>query len=610
MSELRKRQNSSPPSPPGSEHVPAKANGGKVHQISYTRRNLIFLVSLALSLAFWYYPNGPAALSESYAVCSRTGAKIYTVDDNNTVLQCLVVRDALIVDTGSLADVSARWNAANHSSSTLQVRYVNDGSIVVPGISDSHAHILEYGASRQLSLEGGKSIQDTVKLVRQYILSNPDIHGNTSKFIEGWGWDHTSWPVEEWPTAAAFDEDPIVRRRPVVLQSKDGHALWISKKALELSAPFPSGDVEGGVIVRDAHGDPTGVLLDNAQDLVRRPALTEDDLRRRFAATVSDALSSGLTSIHDAGFNPVSLEFFKRQAAKGLLPIRIYGMRYFDEDGPYWGNLSKPIINAGNGRLNARSVKIFADGALRSGGAALHEPYHDNPETKGFMRLDEKVLHDIIPRYLNDGWQVNVHAIGDYANGVVLDAFEAALQHVNVTALRPRLEHAQFLTKEDMTRVGKLGVIASVQPTHVISDMWYAEDRLGPERVKGLYAFRSLLDNGARLALGSDFPVEDMNPLSGFYAAVTRLSPCGDSPKGASGWFPEQCLTRQEALRGMTIDAAYASFTDNTLGSIVPGKLADYVVLSQDIMTVPVDQILRTKVQATVIDGKLVYGNI
>ncbi|KAF9222618.1 hypothetical protein BS17DRAFT_783144 [Gyrodon lividus] len=606
---LRKRQTSNIVSPPPSSKIPTRANVDKTLLGPTIARNSIIFLSLASSLALWLCLGGPVVLSSSYAVCSRTSAKVYTVDDNNLTVQCLVVHDAFIVDTGSLEDVSARWNAANLSTSKLQVRFIDDGSIVVPGLSDSHAHILEYGASRQLSLEGGKSIKETVALVRDYITGNPDIYRNTSKLIEGWGWDHTSWPVEEWPTAHALDEDPAIRGRPVVLQSKDGHALWISKKVLDLSAPFPE-DVEGGVTFRDALGDPTGVLLDNAQVLVKRPAPTEDDLRRRFAVTVKDALSLGLTSIHDAGFNPVSLEFFKGQAAEGSLPIRIYGMRYFDEDGPYWGNISKPLINAGNGRLNARSVKIFADGALRSGGAALYKPYHDNPETKGFMRLDEKVLHEVILRYLNDGWQVNVHAIGDYANSVVLDAFEAALGNVNVTALRPRLEHAQILTKEDIARVGKLGVIASVQPAHAISDMWYAEDRLGPERVNGLYAFRSLLDHGARLALGSDFPVEDMNPLSGFRAAVTRLAPNGASPRGPSGWFPEQRLTRQEALRGMTIDAAYASFTEETLGSIVPGKRADFVVLSQDIMTVTVDQILKTKVQATFIDGRPVYGCI
>jgi hypothetical protein len=403
--------------------------------------------------------------------------------------------------------------------------------------------------------------------------------------------------------------DPIVRGRPVVLSSKDKHASWVSKKALALSFPLPS-EVEGGIIMKDSFGNPSGVFLDNAQDLVKRPTPTERDLLRRFNAAVNDALSYGITSVHDAGLKPVSLDFFRRQAAAGSLPIRIYGMRYFEENGPYWGNLSKPILNAGNGRLNARSVKIFADGALRSGGAALHAPYSDNPHTKGFMRLDPKVLTDVILGYLRDGWQVNVHAIGDYANGVVLDAFETASKDVNVTALRPRLEHAQILTETDLQRVGKLGVISSIQPTHAISDMWFAEDRLGADRVKGLYAFRSLLDHGSRLAFGSDFPVEDMNPLSGFYAAITRLSPGGESPNGPLGWFPEQRLTRMEALRAMTIDPAYASFTEDSLGSLVPGKRADYVVLSHDIMSIPVDQILSTKVQATVIDGRPAFGQI
>jgi len=203
-----------------------------------------------------------------------------------------------------------------------------------------------------------------------------------------------------------------------------------------------------------------------------------------------------------------------------------------------------------------------------------------------------------------------VHAIGDRANGIVLDAFEASLKGANVTALRPRLEHAQMMTKADMIRLGKLGVIASIQPTHAISDMWYAQDRLGPDRVKNLYAFRSLVDSGAKITLGSDFPVESMNPLSGFYAAVTRKSPTGESPHGPDGWFPEQKLTRKEALRGMTIDPAYASFTESTLGSLEIGKRADFTVFSRDIMTIPAQDILATNVLATVIDGKPVFGGI
>jgi len=375
--------------------------------------------------------------------------------------------------------------------------------------------------------------------------------------------------------------------------------------------PIPD-EVEGGYIIRDSDGKSIGVLLDNAQELANahRPEPTYEQLSLRFNLTVQDAVSHGLTSIHDAGFDPLSLKFFRRHAEESGLPIRVYGMTHFNESANYWGDSAEKIIGAGNGRLTARSVKIFADGAMRSGGAALYEPYTDNPSTRGFMRIPPEVLNDIIPRFLRDGWQVNVHAIGDRANGLVLDAFEAALKDADVVALRPRLEHAQILADKDMARFGALGVIASIQPTHATDDMWYAEGRLGPERVKGLYAFRSVLDHGARITLGSDFPVEGVNPLAGFYAAITRLTEDGTSPHGPEGWFPEQRMSRMEALKGMTLDPAYASFSEQTLGSISIGKRADYVVLSQDIMTIPAEKILKTKALATVIDGRPVYGSV
>ncbi|KAF8813640.1 hypothetical protein BYT27DRAFT_7083829 [Phlegmacium glaucopus] len=558
------------------------------------------------------------SLPETYALCSKQSNGVYTVDQHNSQTQCIVVQGAYIVDTGSLGSIKHRWHKSVFSNllhgtaqPSLPIRYIASGAVILPGISDSHGHILEYGATQQLPLEGSKTIQDqdAVARVRDYILSTPDIYNDTSKVVTGGGWDHTVWPSTSWPTAADLDADSIVRGRPVVLQSKDCHALWVSSKIIEASLPLPEA-VEGGVIVRDNAGRPTGVLLDNAQELLKQPELTESDLLRHFKVTVRDAHRNGLTSIHDAGLDPTSLAFFNRQAQSGTLPIRIYGMSYFDEDKPYSGNTTHPVIGAGDGRLSARSVKIFGDGALRTGGAALYEPYADNPATNGFMRLDPEILFDIIPKYLRDGWQVNVHAVGDRANGIVLDAFEASLKGANVSALRPRLEHAQMMTKADMVRLGKLGVIASIQPTHAISDMWYAQDRLGPERVKSLYAFRSLIDSGARITLGSDFPVETMNPLSGFYAAITRKSPDGKSPHGPDGWFPEQRLTRLEALRGMTIDPAYASFTETTLGSLEIGKRADFTVLSQDIMTIAENEILATTVHATIMDGKPVYGVI
>ncbi|KAG5636359.1 hypothetical protein H0H81_008307 [Sphagnurus paluster] len=539
-------------------------------------RSITALSLIVLLTSSYLFADYRSSTPDSYALCSRDSDKVYTVDGENSQTQCIVVRGAFIVDRGSL---------------------------------HSHAHILEYGAAQQLPLEGTKTIQDTVARVREFILANPEVLNDTSKLIQGGGWDHTVWPTRDWPTSAHLENDPVIRGRPVILQSKDCHALWASSKAIEASMPFPE-SVDGGVIVRDKTGNPT----DKAQELLKQPELTEGDLLRRFHVAVRDAHAYGLTAIHDAGLDPASLAFFKRQAAAGTLPLRIYGMTFFNENEEYWGNKTTPLIGAGNDRLTARSVKIFADGKRLENGRCscnhLYEPYTDNPSTNGFMRLDSDVLFDVIPKFLRDGWQVNVHAIGDRANGIVLDAFEASLNGVNVTASRPRLEHAQMMAKADMKRLGRLGVIASVQPTHAISDMWYAEDRLGPERIKGLYAFRSLIDSGARITLGSDFPVEPMNPLAGFFAAVTRVSVDGTSPHDSDGWFPEQRLTRQEALRGMTIDPAYASFTESTLGSLELGKRADYVVLSQDIMTIPTNEILATKVLATALDGQTIYGGI
>ncbi|KAH9851483.1 amidohydrolase family-domain-containing protein [Lenzites betulinus] len=592
----------SPPPAPAAQPAPPSTSSGR-------STLLLVFVSLALSSYFvyskWDSLGFPDDLSDSYAICSREGAGIYTLDTDTPRAQCLVVHKSKFTNTGSLDHILATWYATTPGQP--HVRFLKPGQIIVPGLSDSHAHVLEYGATKQMPLEGTSTIAETVARVRAYIIADPDIFEDQTKFVEGWGWDHTKWLLEEWPTADALEEDPIVAGRPVVLQSKDGHALWVSKSVLRSMEPLPE-EVEGGVIVRDSFGKPTGVFLDNAQDLVIRPEPTYKQLQKRFAATVKDAHSLGLTSVHDAGFNPMSLEFFRREAQATTLPIRVYGMKYFDETAAYWGDAFEKIVLAGNNRLSVRSVKIFADGALRSGGAALYEPYADNPETRGFMRIAPELLNEVIPKFMKDGWQVNVHAIGDRANGVVLDAFEAALAKANGTALRPRLEHAQILAQKDMARFGDLGVIASVQPTHAISDMWFAEDRLGPERVKGLYAFRSIIDHGARITLGSDFPVEDMNPLAGFYAAITRVSPEGTSPHGPGGWFPEQRMTRAEALKGMTLDPAYASFTEDILGSITPGKFADFVVLSQDIMRVPAERVLDTAVVTTVMDGKPVYG--
>ncbi|KAG9316428.1 amidohydrolase family-domain-containing protein [Chiua virens] len=326
MSTLRRRNIAESAPPPRKAQIHNDATQNSILSGRVAPKGVLIFSSLALSAFIWLYTHMPTASANPYALCSRSASRIYTADDSNSYFVSHLSGQihSIVPD-----DVSARWYAGNPSGSTLHIRYIDDQSIVVPGLSDSHAHILEYGATKQLSLEAARSINETIALIREYIMEHPDVYHNTSRFVEGWGWDHTSWPVEEWPTADALEEDPVVHGRPVVLQSKDGHALWVSKMVLQLSGPFPQ-EVEGGVIFRDALGIPTGVLLDKAQHL---PA--------------KDALSFGLTSVHDAGFQPVSLELFERLATEGSLPIRIYGMRYFDDLGPYWGNSLETYYQCG-----------------------------------------------------------------------------------------------------------------------------------------------------------------------------------------------------------------------------------------------------------------------
>ncbi|KAJ8488240.1 hypothetical protein ONZ45_g14029 [Pleurotus djamor] len=427
------------------------------------------------------------------------------------------------------------------------------------------------------------------------------------------GWDQTKWPGAQFPTAHDLS-DPLLEGRPVALRRVDGHAIWVSSAVLDMMGNLPT-EVDGGLIVRDADGSPTGVFVDNAMNLVPLPPYSEDDMKVYFETAMADALAHGLTSIHDAASPPAVIEFFKRQAESGNLPIRVYLMGNVPSD-EYWGSQIPRLINHGlDSRLTVRSVKLFTDGALGSWGAALLQPYSDNPSTKGLMRSSKEVMDILVRNFYQDGFQVNIHCIGDYANQAVLDIFEGLISSsddpANVTgSWRPRIEHAQIMTVTDLERIGRLGVIPSVQPTHATSDMGYAETRLGPERIKGAYAYQTLIQtsqNGV-LPLGSDFPVEGINPLLGFYAAVSRLSTGGDSPHGKGGWFPNQRLTRAQALKGMTLDAAYAAFAEHERGSLVSGKKADFVILDRDIMTVPFDEILMTRVEATVIDGKVAYG--
>ncbi|KAF8627591.1 hypothetical protein AX17_006164 [Amanita inopinata Kibby_2008] len=568
--------------------------------------------------------------SPGYIVCSKT-QRIYTVDESTPNVECIAIQNARITATGSLDSITERRVDFSLYSATFpwiasfldklrkpQVKFIPDGAIIIPGLTDAHAHVLENGYMKQLPLISAKSVKDVVELVKQYIEAHPEIRNDRSRWVEGMGWDHMKWPDKTFPVAEDLDGDPILKGRPISLTRTDGHARWVSPTVLRLMGDLPS-KVKGGEILRDSAGKPTGVLIDNAMDLVPAPTWTEERMSAYFETTMKEALSSGLTYIQDAMTLLEHIEFFKKKAEDGQLPLRLYLMGNYASD-EYWGSKIPRLINYGkHSRLNVRSIKLFTDGALGSWGAAMLEPYSDKPETSGLLRTSPEQLSYLINRFYEDGWQVNVHCIGDKANQVVLDIYENIIEgkdgkpKVNVTEWRPRIEHAQIISLPDLERFGQLGVIASVQPTHSTSqEMWYAEERLGSERIKGAYAYQTLLSSSPNkvLPLGSDFPIEGVNPLLGFYAAVSRLAVDGTSPHGDGGWFPEQKLTRSQALKGMTLDAAYASFSEHELGSLVPGKKADFVVLDRDIMTVPFGEILKTKVVATVVDGDVMYGRL
>ncbi|HYE95564.1 MAG TPA: amidohydrolase, partial [Rubricoccaceae bacterium] len=378
-------------------------------------------------------------------------------------------------------------------------------------------------------------------------------------------------------------------------------ALGIAPETRAPEAPL------GGAIEVDAAGRPTGIFLDAAEEqLIENvvPPPSRAELEERLRRALAMTARYGLTGVHEAGVRPDTLAVYQAAIDAGTFSIRNYAMI----EGP--GALLDSVCAAGptlgqGGRLWLRSLKLYMDGALGSRGAALLADYADDPGNRGLLRYTPEAYRAVVERAMGCGLQVNTHAIGDAANRRVLDTYESATRATGGGPGRHRVEHVQVVAPEDLPRFGQLGVIASVQPTHATSDMPWAEDRVGPERIRGAYAWRTLLDGGARLALGSDFPVEHVNPLLGFYAAVTRQDAEGNPP---GGWYPDQRLTREEALRGFTLDAAYAGFMEEEVGSLEVGKRADFVLLSRDIMVVPPAEILQTEVVATYLDGEAIYA--
>ena len=472
---------------------------------------------------------------------------------------------------------------------------------VVPGLIDAHGHLPNLGLFLQRAdLTDTTSKAEIIERLKAF-----EKNLGPGEWLLGRGWDQNDWAVQEFPIAA--DLDAAFPDRAVWIERIDGHAYWANSAALKASPRALDGDwqPEGGQIIRDAQGQPTGIFVDGAVGLIEGqvPALDDAATERMLAAATQYAVARGLTGVHDAGVSLQQLRAFQRLADKGDLPLRVYAMADGDSDALAWLCKNGPYHHAG-GRLDMRSLKLYADGALGSRGAALIEDYSDQHGHRGLLVTPPDQLERLMRQARGCGLQVGTHAIGDRGNRIVLDAYAKVLgDEATTTDHRWRIEHAQVIAPEDIPRFGQMHVIAAMQPTHATSDMPWAETRVGPERIAGAYAWRQLLDSGALLALGSDFPVESVDPRLGLHAAVTRTDLEGHPP---GGWRPQERLTREEALRGFTLDAAYAGFAEDEVGSLEVGKRADFVVLGADPLADDVP-LATLPVRATYVDGEAVY---
>lgn len=532
-------------------------------------------------------PSGPADLI-------LVNGRVYTVDETRPMVSAFAVKGGRILFAGSEREVRA---LAGPRTRVIDA----GGSTVIPGMVDAHAHLLGLGTSlRNVQLAGSKSYDEVIaRVVVRARQMKP------GEWIEGRGWDQNLWPDKQFPTHEALSR--AVPQNPVVLARIDGHAILanaMAMRAANVTAATP--DPSGGRIIRVPDNSPSGVFVDNAEGLVGRavPSATRAQTTQAILEAVAEANKWGLVGIHDAGASRRTIDIYESLARAGRFNLRNYAL-ISDDSADIMHYMSRGPQNAlYDGRVWIRSIKLYADGALGSRGAALLAPYADDAGNTGLLVSAPAHIQRVATLALRKGFQVGVHAIGDRGNRVVLDAFDAALKTVPVADHRFRVEHAQVISLEDIPRFAKLGVIPLMQASHQTSDMRWAEARVGPDRIKGAYAWRSLLNTGVIIPNGSDFPVEEVNPLISFHSAVSRQD-ASNWPPG--GWYPDQIMTRSEALESMTIWPAYAAFQDKVMGSITPGKYADFVILDRDIMTVPASEILRTRVMSTWLGGRSVY---
>ena len=557
-------------------------------------RNILFVLVLLVLL-----PRSDGAPPWSADVIFTNG-NVYTVNDAAPRAEAITIKNQLILFVGSN---EAAKKYAGPKTRTIDLK----GKTVVPGFTDSHYHIFGVGQRvLHLDLAGATSHESFLQAVKERTAAVPP-----GRWVTGRGWIETFWKPPVFPTRE--DLDKIAPDNPVFLDRSDGHGAVANSRALQaagIDAKTP--DPFGGQILHDKTGEPTGMLLDNAKELVRKkiPPPTPEENEQALLAGAKRSVELGWCEIQNAGSYLPELELMRKLYGAGKIKLRIYNAVYGPGEAAQKILQDGPILDAYDGRFTTRTIKVIFDGSLGSRSAALLQPYSD-ADTSGFLREKETDLRPMFKEALRRGIQVETHAIGDRANRLILDLYAEAFKAIppnerKVTEPRWRVEHVQILDPSDIPRFAKLGVIASMQPSHAISDLFFAPSRLGAKRLAGAYAWQSLLKSGAIITAGSDAPVELGEPMIEFYAAVARKSKDGFS---TPDWHPEQAVSREQALQMLTRWPAYAAFQEKEKGAIQAGKLADLTILSDDIMKIPAPQILRTRCLMTVIGGEIVYDS-
>ncbi len=521
-------------------------------------------------------------------------AHVVTMDAKNPEIEAFAVGQNRILSIGTSEEIASAYSEADVVDLERKT--------VMPGIIESHGHLLSLGQSLlELNVEGIDSPLEVIQKVEEKVKDTP-----RGDWIIGWGWDEGAW-AKNYPNNEGLSA--ISPENPVYLRGLHGFACWANAKALDVAGiDRNTSNPENGEILRDPQtGTPTGILTNKAQDLLTThiPPMTAGQIEKALSLGIRECVEHGLTSIHEAKTTAKMLGAFRSLRDKGELQSRIYVMLDWTEEDLIEDYYQRgPVLDPEN-LLTIRCIKVFVDGALGSRGAAMLESYSDAPGTKGLIVTPEEELYRLTSRALRSGLQVAVHAIGDAANRLTLNAFQRAIEdNPDVKDHRLRCEHGQVVALVDIPKFAPLGIVLSMQPPHATSDMPWAEIRVGPDRIKGAYAWKSFLDTGVHLTLNSDFPGETLDPFFGMHAAMTRQNPEG-FPEG--GWYPEQCLQRDDVLKAYTTEAAYSGFEESIKGKIVPGMLADFIVLSSDILNIPVQEFLNLKVEQTYLGGELIY---